>query len=77
METIGFIGSGNMAEAMTNVVLKAGVYRPGKVFTSDIRPERLEYLREHYGVRTTDNNAELASKSDIVVSELKLAWKPD
>jgi pyrroline-5-carboxylate reductase len=71
VETIGFIGSGNMAEAMINGVLKAGVYRPGKVFTSDIRPERLEYLREHYGVRTTENNAELASKSDIVVLSVK------
>jgi pyrroline-5-carboxylate reductase len=71
VETIGFIGSGNMAEAMINGVLKAGVYRPGKVFTSDIRPERLEYMREHYGVRTTDNNAELASKCDIVVLSVK------
>ena len=71
METIGFIGSGNMAEAMINGVLKAGVYRPGKVFSSDVRPERLEYLREHYGVRTMDSNAELASKADILVLSVK------
>ena len=71
MDTIGFIGSGNMAEAMINGVLKANVYRPGKVFTSDVRPERLSYLREHYGVRTTDSNAELASKADIVVLSVK------
>ena len=71
METIGFIGSGNMAEAMINGVLKAGVYRPGKVFASDVRTERLEYMREHYGVRTTQDNAELASKCDIVVLSVK------
>jgi len=71
VETIGFIGSGNMAEAMINGVLKAGVYMPGKVFVSDIRPERLEYLREHYGVRTTETNAELASKVDMLVLSVK------
>ena len=71
MDTIGFVGSGNMAEAMINGVLKANVYRPGKVFVSDIRPERLEYLREHYGVRTAENNAELAANADIVVLSVK------
>jgi pyrroline-5-carboxylate reductase len=67
MDTIGFVGSGNMAEAMINGVLKANVYRPGEVFVSDVRPERLVYLREHYGVRTAEDNAELASKADILV----------
>ena len=71
METIGFIGSGNMAEAFINGVLKAGVYRPGKVYVSDVRPERIEYLREHYGVRTATDNAELASKVDVLVLSVK------
>jgi len=71
VDTIGFIGGGNMAEAMINGVLKANVYRPGKVFVSDIRAERLEYLREHYGVRTAGNNAELASNADVLVLSVK------
>lgn len=71
METIGFIGSGNMAEALINGVLKAGVYRPGKVYVSDIRPERIEYLREQYGVRTAEGNADLVSKIDTLVLSVK------
>lgn len=71
METIGFIGSGNMAEALINGVLKAGVYMPGKVYVSDIRPERTEYLRERYGVRATTDNADLASKADVLVLSVK------
>jgi len=71
VETIGFIGSGNMAEAFINGVLKAGVYLPGKVYVSDIRTERIEYLREHYGVRTAASNAELASKVDVLVLSVK------
>jgi pyrroline-5-carboxylate reductase len=71
VSTIGFIGSGNMAEAMINGILRANVYRPGKVYTSDVRPERLEYLREHYGVRTTNSNVELASNVDNLVFSAK------
>ena len=71
MDTIGFVGSGNMAEAMINGILKANVYRPGKVYVSDIRQERIDYLREHYGVRTAANNAELASNADILVLSVK------
>jgi pyrroline-5-carboxylate reductase len=71
VETIGFIGSGNMAEALINGVLKAGVYRPGKVYVSDVRAERVEYLREHYGVRTAADNADLAAKVDVLVLSVK------
>ena len=71
METIGFIGSGNMAEALINGVLKAGVYRPGKVYVSDVRPDRIAYLREHYGVRTAADNHELASAVDVLVLSVK------
>lgn len=71
MDTIGFIGGGNMAEALINGVLKAGVYRPGKVYVSDIREERLDYLREHYGVRVASDNAELASNVDDLVLSVK------
>lgn len=77
MSTIGFIGSGNMAEAMINGILKANVYRPGKVYTSDVRPERLLFLREHYGVRTAESNAEVASKVDNLVLSVKPQNMPD
>lgn len=71
MDTIGFVGSGNMAEAMINGVLKAGVYLPGKVYVSDVRPERLEYLRDHHGVRVAKDNADLASQVDVLVLSVK------
>jgi pyrroline-5-carboxylate reductase len=71
VETMGFVGSGNMAEAMINGVLKAQVYRPGQVYVSDVRTDRVEYLRQHYGVRTTTSNGELASKVDVLVLSVK------
>ena len=71
VETIGFVGSGNMAEAMIGGVLKAGVYRPEQVFVSDIRQERLQFLREHYGVCIAADNADLASQVDVLVLSVK------
>jgi pyrroline-5-carboxylate reductase len=70
VETIGFIGSGHMAEALISGILRAGVYEPEQVYVSDIRPERLEYLRQQYGVRTA-GNAELASKVSVLVLSVK------
>jgi len=44
MNTIGFIGSGNMAEALIKGIITAGVYKPDSISISDIRTERLELI---------------------------------
>lgn len=67
METIGFIGGGNMAEALIKGVLAAKLYSPKNIFVSDIKHERLEYLKNKYGIKTFDSNKALASNADIIV----------
>ncbi|MHC5077025.1 MAG: pyrroline-5-carboxylate reductase family protein, partial [Planctomycetota bacterium] len=62
MSTIGFIGAGNMAEALVKGVLSAGVYKSEDVYASDIRSERLEYLADEYGIETTSDNAQAVLK---------------
>jgi pyrroline-5-carboxylate reductase len=69
--TIGFIGSGNMAEALIKGILQAGVYAPSDVFISDIRKERLEELARKYGVAAMDTNARIAQCSDTIVLSVK------
>jgi pyrroline-5-carboxylate reductase len=71
MGTIGFIGSGNMAEALIKGIITAGVYKPEDIFISDIRPERLKQLVKRYKVKPAKNNSELADKADIVVLSIK------
>ena len=44
MDTVGFIGGGNMAEALIKGIINANVYKPENIFVSDIRPERLSFL---------------------------------
>ncbi len=71
MDTIGFVGSGNMAEALIKGIVAAKIYAPENVFVSDIRAERLEYLAGKYGVTVVGNNAELAGKVETLVLSIK------
>lgn len=71
METIGFVGGGNMAEALIKGIIAANVYSPDNIFVSDIRLERVEFLAKRYQVQTTDDNAQLATKADILVLSVK------
>jgi pyrroline-5-carboxylate reductase len=71
MDTIGFVGSGNMAEALIKGIITAKVYAPQNILVSDIRPERLELLAKEYHVQPADSNAALASKVDILVLSVK------
>jgi pyrroline-5-carboxylate reductase len=71
VETIGFLGGGNMAEALIKGVTAANVYPPENILVSDIRPERLDLLAKQYGVKTAGSNSELAAKVDILVLSVK------
>ncbi|MHC4426712.1 MAG: pyrroline-5-carboxylate reductase [Planctomycetota bacterium] len=71
MDTIGFVGGGNMAEALIKGIITANIYAPENVLASDIRAERLELLAEKYGAVPAESNAELAGKVDTVVLSIK------
>lgn len=69
--TIGFIGSGNMGEAMIKGLLKKGLIIPEQVVASDPNPEQRERLTSLYRVHCIDDNAETASQADILVLSIK------
>ena len=69
--TIAFIGSGTMAEAMIQALLRAGEVTPERIVASGPRIERGEELQTRYGVRVTTSNVTAASKADIVVLSVK------
>lgn len=71
MQTIGFIGSGNMAEALIKGILAANVAQPGEVLISDIRHERLAELSGRYGVGIAADNADLVKRSGIIMLSVK------
>ena len=71
MGTIGFVGGGNMAEALIRGITSAGVYKAGDIYVSDIRAERCDYLAGEYGVQKSAGNSELAGEADVVVLSVK------
>lgn len=71
MDTLGFIGGGNMAEALIKGVISSKMYPPENITASDIKSERLEFLKEQYKIRTTADNAELARSVDVLVLSIK------
>lgn len=70
-KTIGFIGSGVMAEAMTKGLLRQGMVAPTQIVASGPRPERAQELFDRYGVHTTTDNVEAATGAEIVVLSVK------
>lgn len=71
MQTIGFIGGGNMAQALIEGILQNKLFAPGSVWVSDVRPNRLAELRAAYGVHITQVNTELTAAADMVVLSVK------
>ncbi|MFT4591703.1 MAG: pyrroline-5-carboxylate reductase [Gammaproteobacteria bacterium] len=70
--TIGFIGAGNMAQAIIRGLLEAG--HPAKqIAVANPSNDKLEILRAlNTDIYTTQSNTDVAEKSDVVV----LATKP-
>ena len=71
MDTIGFIGAGNMAEALIKGVISANVCKPKYIFINDIRSDRLEYLTRQYHVQAVPNSTALAGQVDILILSVK------
>ena len=67
---IGFFGAGNMAEALCRGLLSAGV--PAKeLFASDLAEDRRAYFKKELGVKTTNDNRKILTKSNVVVFAVK------
>src|SRR3989339_747868 len=68
---IGFLGAGNMAEALISGLISSGVARAGNIAAADICVPRLMLLKKKYGVRTVSDNRLLVGESDIVFLAVK------
>lgn len=67
-EMIGFIGGGNMAEALVRGLVESG---KKDILVSEPREERRRFLESSYGVKTTADNLEVVSKCRIFVLAVK------
>jgi pyrroline-5-carboxylate reductase len=69
--TIGFIGAGNMAEALIRGLVKGNHIPAGSVLASGPRRERLEELRHKYAIEGLTDNQAVARRCNIVVLSVK------
>jgi pyrroline-5-carboxylate reductase len=70
-KTIGFIGAGNMAEALINGLIASGKVSAARIVVSDSSRERLVHIAGKYGVTVHNRNYEAAAASDIIVLAVK------
>jgi pyrroline-5-carboxylate reductase len=69
MYRIGFIGAGNMAFALAKAIKKAKHAK--SIIVSDIKKERLDFIKKALGVEVTRDNIKVVLKSDIIVLSVK------
>jgi pyrroline-5-carboxylate reductase len=70
-KTIGFIGAGNMAEAIINGLLQSGVSRPEHLVASDVSASRCAYMAEKYGVQIGEDNISIFNRCEVIVLAVK------
>ena len=70
-DKIGFIGAGNMGEALIKGILKARLLSSQKVYASDTRETRLKQLQKTYGIKIFKDNKELVSQVNIILLAVK------
>ena len=70
-KTIGFIGSGNMAEALIKGLIASKKVSAGQIIASDNNKERLVHIAETYEVKVFNKNYEVAEGADIIILALK------
>jgi len=69
--SVGFVGAGNMGEALIKGLLAANLVPAEAIHATDVRLERLKELNRQYGIQISSDNAELMRHADIVILAVK------
>ncbi|MEO8376547.1 MAG: pyrroline-5-carboxylate reductase [Candidatus Sumerlaeota bacterium] len=68
---LGFIGAGNMAEALIRGLIDKGVYTAAQIGITDVSSERTGFLVKQFGVSVCDGNIDLINNSATVLFAVK------
>jgi len=71
MKKLGFIGGGNMAEALISGLLDHGVFKPRDLAASDVAPQRRRHLARKYKIATTGDNRKVIDESKALLLAVK------
>jgi pyrroline-5-carboxylate reductase len=71
LPALGFLGAGNLAEALLRGLLETRTCLPSQLYLSDPNGERTAFLSEALGVHTAHDNPALAAKCPVLVLAVK------
>ena len=71
MQKLGFIGGGNMAEALVRGLLEKKIFKPGDLIVSDVDPVRRRKLARSLKVETTADNLAVLRDSRALLLAVK------
>ena len=70
-EKLGFIGVGNMGEALLKGIIGSGLMSSADILASDVNLGKLSGLSSELRIAAVENNRELVRRSDIILLALK------
>ena len=70
-KTIALIGPGAMAEAIIAGLLRKEITLPEHILVSGPRLERVNELRDRYGIQPFTHNGDAASQADVIILSIK------
>jgi pyrroline-5-carboxylate reductase len=68
---IGFIGAGNMGEALIKGLLGSKLFAAEDIVFTDVSPERSDYVASRYGIGQVESNRRLSRLSDVIIIAVK------
>ena len=68
---VGFIGGGNMGEALIKGLLGASLVPPDMITATDVRTERASQLTRQFGITAHGDNARCVRDADVVILAVK------
>lgn len=70
-EKLGFLGAGQMAEALMRGLIQAGLTTPDRIIASDTIHDRLVYIGKQVGTKTTSENRTVVDESQLLILAVK------
>lgn len=67
----GFLGTGNMNQAILRGLLESGTLSPAQVGASNRSAGKLQKVTESFGIQSFKTNEELIEKSDVIILGVK------
>ena len=68
---LGFIGVGNMGEALLRGIIGSGLMSPADIIASDVNFKKLRGLSSELGITAVESNCELVKRSHVILLALK------